>query len=743
MAVQQLIICEKPRVAEKVASALAEGNVERKQLNNVAYYLIKRAGKEIAIAPAVGHLYTLKQVKPGSGYPVFDIEWAPSYEVDKGAAFTKAYLKNLETLGKQSKEFINSCDFDTEGSLIGYNVIRFACKSKKGKRMKFSALTPEDLVEAYENASELDTGNIKAGEARHMLDWFYGINLSRALMAAIRTAGTFKVMSIGRVQGPALKILSDRERAIAVFKPMPYWEITAQAAGTTFINTKGRFQKKEEADAALKATSKSGTVSAVEVRQYLQNPNVPFDLTSLQVEAYRWFGFSPSQTLELAQSLYEDTFISYPRTSSQKLPAKLNHTKLLSNLAKNPAYKKLADQLLAAKRITPLEGKSEDPAHPAIHPLSPMLPQGQMEAKLYDLIVKRFLACFAAPAKRESGRLELQLGSEKYEAKGARTVERNWMDYYEPYVKFEEVTLPTLKQGDAVHADKLAIGEKKTKPPSRFTQAGIIEELESRDLGTKATRSVVIDTLAKRGYTRDRTIHVTPFGLAVCSALEHNCPEILDEELTRDIEREMDFIRAGTLEEEKVIEHGKGLITSILIQFKKNEAKIGSELVGSVQATREQESLLGPCEKCGSGQLKIIRLPTGSVFAGCTSYPNCRNTYPLPQHGKLLPLNKACTFCGRPTIRVIRQASRPFEMCIFPGCESKKNWGKPKFIPKSAAKPAIAAKEVPKSAAKPATIAKEAPKSAVKEKTAEKVPAKAAKSTSAKAPKSKPSDVQK
>jgi len=706
---QQLIICEKPRVAEKVASALADGKVERKQLGNTSYYLIKRHGKEIAVAPAVGHLYTLRQVKSGSGYPVFDIEWAPSYEVDKGAAFTKAYLKTLEALGKQAKEFINSCDFDTEGSLIGYNVIRFACKSKKGKRMKFSALTHDDLVEAYENASELDTGNIKAGEARHMLDWFYGINLSRALMDAIRKAGTFKIMSIGRVQGPALKILSDRERAIAAFKPTPYWEITTQVAGTTFFNTRGRFQKKEEAEAALKATSKSGTVSAVEVRQYLQHPNAPFDLTSLQIEAYRWFGFTPSQTLELAQSLYEDSFISYPRTSSQKLPAKLNHTKLLTNLSRNPAYKKLADDLLMSKRITPLEGKSEDPAHPAIYPLSSMLPQGQQEAKLYDLIAKRYLACFAEPAKRESGRIELQLGNEKYEAKGTRTVERKWMDFYEPYVKFEEVTLPALKQGEGVHGDKLAIGEKKTKPPPRFTQAGIVEELENRDLGTKATRSVVIDTLAKRGYTRDRTIHVTPFGLAVCEALEHNCPEILDEELTRNIEREMDFIRAGTLDEEKVISHGKEIITAIITQFKKNEAKIGEELIGSVQATREQESLLGPCEKCGKGQLKIIRLPTGSVFAGCSNYPNCRNTYPLPQRGKLLPLNKPCAICGRPTIRVIRTASRPFEMCINPNCESKKDWGRPKFIPKKSADKNAAPSAAP---AKNATAATAAPAAA-------------------------------
>jgi DNA topoisomerase-1 len=585
--------------------------------------------------------------------------------------------------------------------------------------MHFSALTPEDLIEAYETAGELDMGNAKAGEVRHMLDWFYGINLSRALMNAIRSAGTFKVMSIGRVQGPTLKILSDRERAISLFKPEPFWELSALVSGTTFMHAKGKFQKKEEAEAALKATVKTGSVATVEVRQYLQNPNPPFDLTSLQVEAFRWFGFSPTQTLEVAQSLYEGTFISYPRTASQKLPSKLNHPKLISNIAKNEKYKQLADALIASKRTTPLEGKLEDPAHPAIHPLSSTLPKEGWQAKLYDLIVKRYLSCFAQSAKRETGKIRLQLGSEGYEARGARTIERNWMDYYEPYVKFEEITLPSLKQGEACTAEKLSMAEKKTKPPQRFTQAGIVEELESRDLGTKATRAVVVDTLERRGYTRDRSIHVTPLGLAVCEALERNCPEILDEELTRGIEKEMDAISTGHMHEDAVLNNGKAQLTKILEHFKENEKKIGMELLGSVRETKDQESILGPCEKCGKGNLRIIRLPTGSVFAGCTSYPECRNSYPLPQRGKLIPLGKPCPICARPTIRVIRPASKPFEMCIFPGCESKKDWGKPKFVSKSMpvekkitatpAKTATVTTTAPATAPAPAPVAKPAP----------------------------------
>ncbi len=677
MTVMQLIVCEKPKVAEKVANALAEGNIERESLFGVTHYRIKRHGKDIIVAPAVGHLYSLKQAKGTGGYPVFDIDWVPSYEVEKGAAFSKGYLKALESLAKKANEFVNSCDYDSEGSLIGYNIIRFAGKSDTGKRMKFSALTTEDLVEAYDTAGGLDYGNIRAGEARHMLDWFYGINLSRALMDAVRSAGRFKVMSIGRVQGPSLKILVDRERAIAAFKPVPYWELTAHIHDTTFMHVKGRFNAKEEAEGALGRTAKEGTVTTVEVRQFEQAPPVPFDLTSLQVEAFRWFHFSPSQTLQIAQSLYENSFISYPRTSSQKLPAKLNHPKLLANLGKNPAYKELAAKLVAQDRTKPNEGKKEYPAHPAIHPISGERPGEEREGKLFDLIARRYLACFAEPAMRESGRVEVALGPENYETRGTRTVTRNWMDYYGPYAKFEEISLPPLAKGEHVKAEKLGIHEKKTKPPARFTQASIVEELESRNLGTKATRSVVIETLYKRGYVDDKSIHVTPFGMAVCEALEHNCPEILDEELTRRIELEMDFIRTGEITEEKVIEDGKGILTIILDEFRKNQEKIGKELMGAIQETQQQQNVIGKCKVCGK-DLKIIRLRTGSVFVGCSGYPECRNTYPLPQYGKIVPLGTVCEKCGTPQVRVFRAGRKPFEMCIDPKCETKKDWGKPR-----------------------------------------------------------------
>ncbi|MCX6769076.1 MAG: DNA topoisomerase I [Candidatus Micrarchaeota archaeon] len=689
----KLVICEKPKVAEKIAHAIGRGRADRKSLNGTPYYEVERDGEKIVVVSAVGHLYTLRQGKGDRGYPVFDIEWAPTYEVDKDSDYSKKYLETIEKLAPGADEYICACDFDVEGSLIGYNVIRFACGSEIGSRMKFSALTDSDLEDAYVERGKLDVENALAGEARHKLDWFYGINLSRALMAAIRTAGASygQTMSIGRVQGPALAILAKKEAEIAAFVSTPYWEAHCKAKETLFGHTRGRFVKQEEAKAALANSKSPGTVAKVEKKEYQQAPPPPFDLTSLQVEAHRMFGFAPARTLEFAQTLYEASLISYPRTSSQKLSQKLNLKRVIESLAKNPAYEKSAKGLLAENRLTPMEGKKEDPAHPAIHPTGLRSGVGEKEGKLYDLITKRFLACFGKPAVREAQKVEIASGSEKYSTNGNRTVAQGWFEIYAPYVKLEETTLPQFSEGESVPLSDFAIDEKKTQPPKRYTAASIISELERLGLGTKATRAAVIETLFKRNYLEGTaSIKTTPFGMAVYGLLFKVAPEILDEELTHQIEDQMDRIIDGE-NERKAIEEGKRVLLGILAKFDGKEREIGFALLSGLRQKESSDSLLGKCVKCGN-DLRMIKSKAGKQFVGCIGYPQCTETYPLPQEAKIIPLGKACEKCGTPNIRVVRKARKTFEMCINPNCETKKNWG---------ARPAtvLQAKAAPKPAA--------------------------------------------
>ncbi|MFA6907803.1 MAG: DNA topoisomerase I, partial [Candidatus Micrarchaeia archaeon] len=607
-------------------------------------------------------------------------------------------------LAPGADEYICACDYDVEGSLIGYNALRFACGTEVGSRMKFSALTPDDLENAYLERGKLDVENALAGEARHILDWYYGINLSRALMASIRSAGASykQTMSIGRVQGPALAILAKKEKEISAFVSKPYWELWCKAKDVRFDNVKGRFEKREEADGAMKASSADGHVEKVERKDWLQAPPPPFDLTSLQVEAHRALGIAPARTLELAQALYEASMISYPRTSSQKLPAKLNLKRIVESLSKNPAYEKTAKAQIAEGRFAPAEGKKDDPAHPAIHPTGQGGQVGEKEMRLYDLIAKRFLACFGKPAKRETMKVSLRSGAERYAASGSRTVEPGWFDAYAPYVKMDEITLPAFAEGEKVAVSGFKVDEKKTQPPRRYTAASIISELEKMNLGTKATRAAVIETLFKRGYLEGESIRATPFGLAVYDLLAKVAPEIMDEELTKSIEEEMEKIADGE-NEKKAIEDGKKVLDAILQKFVGNEKDIGFGLLSGLRQKDFADSMLGKCVKCG-GDLRAIRSRMGKQFVGCSGYPDCKATYPLPGEAKIMPLGKACEKCGTPLIRVIRKAKKPFEMCIDPTCETKKNWGSSNYQ----RSPAQAAAKAPTATIGAAPIAKAA-----------------------------------
>ncbi|MDD5172517.1 MAG: DNA topoisomerase, partial [Candidatus ainarchaeum sp.] len=292
----ELIVAEKPRVAEKIAMAIGD-SVHKKAHNGVYYYEATHKGKEIVVAPAVGHVYTLVEKEKSHGYPVFDIEWVPSHQASKEAAYTKGYVELIQKLGKKADTFVSACDYDIEGSTIAYNVFRFATTIREGRRMKFSALTKEDLCSAYEERGEFDYNNAYAGETRHIVDWFYGINLSRALMAALHRVHGYKVLSIGRVQGPALSLIADLEKEIRAFVPVPYWELTVKIKDVEFTHKAGRFTEEAKAQDSLERTKDRGTVTNVDIKEQEVPAQPNFDLTSLQVEAYRLFGYSPSRTL--------------------------------------------------------------------------------------------------------------------------------------------------------------------------------------------------------------------------------------------------------------------------------------------------------------------------------------------------------------------------------------------------------------------------------------------------------------
>jgi len=669
----ELIITEKPDVAERIACAL--GNAKKHTDQGVRYYEVDNT----YVVPAVGHIFGLAEKKPGQWtYPVFDIEWKPSHKINKTADYTKKYVNTIQKIAKKCDTYVNACDYDIEGEVIGYNALKYAAKAdplgEKTHRMKYSTLTKESIQKAYKKLAKVDANMADAGITRHILDWYWGINLSRALSLSARKANRYITLSIGRVQGPTLKFLTDREKSIRAFKSQPYWqlELNGKKEGekVTALHEKDKFWEEKEAQEAKARCGDKAAVVEAKKQKITQDPPHPFDLTTLQTEAYKTMRVDPRRTLEVAQDLYTRAYISYPRTSSQKLPKELNLREIMEKIVRNPDYAEHAKKLLKKQKLTPNNGKKDDPAHPAIHPTGEHAAGLNTEQKkIYDLVVRRFLATFGEPAIRESVIIKLDTNGEKFISKGVSTVEPGWHILYGPYVRFEETVLPLLEKGDTVDVESIKIHAKETQPPKRYTPASIIREMEKNNIGTKATRSQIVDILYKRGYLTGKSIEVTELGISVVETMDKFCPEVVSIDLTRRFEEEVEAIQEGKMSKEKVVDEGRQTIEKISQEFKSNEKNIGGGIHTSITAASRKAAGLGPCPKCDEGQM-VLRTAghDKSQFIGCNNFPDCRFTMSLPKTG--VKTAGKCRQCQSTILAT--KTKKPFRFCVNPNCPTKK-----------------------------------------------------------------------
>jgi DNA topoisomerase-1 len=679
-----LIITEKPDAAEKIASALSiDGRPKRMEDNGVPYYLATN-DKKIVVAPVLGHMYTVSAEKKGrSHYPVFSFKWVPRYLVERRARRTRTWLQVIAKLSKGAAEFIDACDYDMEGSIIGYCVLKYACGSKEGvsRRMKFSTMTPIELEKSYtESQPHLDFALIEAGMARHEVDWLYGINLSRALtLAAKHWCGRYNTLSTGRVQGPLLKLLVSRENSIRSFVPEPYWRIKARVRingkACTVRYAKAIIETKKEAESIANTCKGEGLVEEVYSRKFWESPPVPFDIGTLQVEAYRLFRYSPKNTMTASQSLYLDALISYPRTSSQKLP-QADHQSILRDLSRVQEYRKLATDLLAKPVLKPNEGSGNDPAHPAIYPTGnlPKRSLSKSERDIWDLIVRRFMAVFGDPALRQSVKATINDNGRIFYAEGRRTLEKGWQEFYGPYVKSEETCLPFMKKGESVNFKKVMVEGKFTEPPPRYNPSSLLEKMEEVGIGTKATRADAIQTLYERKYVRDNRMTVTDLGFEIFEILKNYCNKVVSVELTEELEDRINKIREKTERREDVLASTIEILRPVLKELKQRENEIGERLAEAVERTRLEENVVGACPVCKTGQLAIIfSKKTGKRFVGCTNYFKglCKVSFALPQKGTIKLHRRNCVSCGWPTVQVRTEKRRKWVLCFNSHCPLK------------------------------------------------------------------------
>ncbi|MHA1377282.1 MAG: DNA topoisomerase I [Candidatus Helarchaeota archaeon] len=682
---KKLIICEKPTACEKISKILDDaGKPKKLKENKVTFYQAKRKGEDLIIVSGIGHLFTVERKDEENKwkYPFWDTKWKATHLTNKKMKHIKNFIDFIEKLSKNCNLFINACDYDLEGSTIGYNILKYCCppnSAESAKRMKFSTLTQKGIIDAYDNLlPTLNFNLVEAGLTRHEVDFIYGINLSTALVSAVKQSDILKfyLLSIGRVQGPTLSFIEEKNRKIQSFVPKPYWTIDGKAKiGRKKFDieyeSKRILYKKEAEQIINDCKNKDGEVKDIKTREMTRNPPAPFNLSSLQTDSYNFFGYTPSQTLKISERLYLSAYISYPRTSNTIIPPDVDVKSILTQLGKQSNFVNLANKVLSKKQLVPTQGKKKDPAHP------PILPTGEVptklsnvEQRLYELIVRRFFAIFADPAKIQSIKTELAVNGYKFYLRGRQILKEGWLEFY-PYSKTKEILLPNLKIGEKIPLS-ININEKFDSPPSRFNPNSLRKLMEKNEIGTKATRANIIDILYQRGYIWGKSIEITDIGQEVIRTLKKYCPDIISVSLTRELERKMDEIEQAKRNREDLLLSLRSTLGPILEKFKEKEEEIGKILAESALATLKAKRIVGKCMKCGTGDLTIIRSKASKKrFIGCSNYPNCQNSFPISQKGSITPLrDKYCKYCEEefgvkyPMIQIRLPGKRPFNGCI-------------------------------------------------------------------------------
>lgn len=681
----KLVIAEKNIAAKKLAEILAVGKPSADKVYSTPVYRFRRDGEDWISIGLKGHIMGVDFHEDFAKWKLDELDkmvFAPLVEEPA----EKGIIRSLENLAKKATDVVIATDYDREGELIGAdarNVVLAANPSLPIARVRYSAITRDEIERAFAEIGPLDDDLAGAGAARRDIDLIWGAVLTRYLTmtsnkAAKRAWGD--VLSAGRVQTPTLKLIVDREREREAFVSEDYWVVkarfsaddAAQALTPEFGGTheKDRFSSAEEAKRVMDAVDGVGRAQIVELttnRRTAKAP-APFNTTSLMAAASAE-GFTPARTMRIAESLYMDGLISYPRVDNTVYPASLDIRAILKELNKVAAYHEHVGRLLAKGTLTPTRGAKEATDHPPIHPTGAADPDKLKpdEYRLYNLVARRFLATLSDSAVLESTKAVLEVGKERFIARGDVVISAGYRAVYHYGLKKEE-QLPGLVEGESCEFLGATTEAKQTQPPARFSQGRLIQEMEKRGLGTKATRHDIIQTLYDRKYIASDPTEPTFKGRSVIDALVLRAERITNPEMTGELDREMDDIANARATREGVVSHSRKLLSDVMAVLLDSIPEVGEAL----KVAADEDAKVGLCPKSGHDLLIKYSPKTRSYFVGCSGYPDCDVTYPLPKNAKFAAVEEMCEVCGSPQVRVM-QFKRPVRiMCLAPDCPTKK-----------------------------------------------------------------------
>ncbi len=561
---------------------------------------------DFTVRASVGHVRDL----PKSNKKAIDIPagFVPHYEVVPGKAHV---ISELRELAHKAKAVLLATDPDREGEAIAWH-IKEELKLKKPARIVFHEITKDAIAEALAHPRLIDENLRLAQEARRVLDRLVGYDLSGLIWKKVRYG-----LSAGRVQSPALRILMEREREIRAFIPETYWVITAdtrtKAKAALLLTCADEPRDKKVADHIIRAVEKDGlTVSDVSETEAKRSARAPFTTSTLQQSASSRLGYSPSNTMRIAQKLYEAGHITYMRTDSTNL-GKPAQAAILAHVEKKYGAQYAQAHTYATK------SKNAQEAHEAIRPTTIAKESAGTtpeQKKLYELIWSRAMASQMADAKILRSKIEAKTKDATvpaFAATGSRVVFDGWLKA-DPAARGEDVELPKVSPGEDLDVKDVSAEEKQTTPPPRYTEAGLIKELEKRGIGRPSTYASIMRTLDARGYVEKegRSLKPTDTGDVVSTFLEEYFPTYISDTFTAEMEDELDQIASGDREYEKTL---KDFYTPFLKEVKLKDKEAG-KITDLGPAPAEF-----PCPVCGSPM--VYKLSRGGKFMSCSRFPDC------------------------------------------------------------------------------------------------------------------------
>ncbi len=656
--------------------------------------LSKFLGKDFDIMATVGHIIDLPKSKLS-----IDVEndFKPDYAVIKGKEKVIAEIKKA---AKKADHVFLAPDPDREGEAIAWHVANSIKGNGKQKihRISFNEITKPAVLEAIKNPGKIDMNLVNAQQARRVLDRLVGYIVSPFLWKTVAYN-----LSAGRVQSVALRLVCEREEEIIAFKPEEYWQVIATLATTKKEEFEARLFKIEDKTVATptdegknrivitsekevngylkELNGQKYVVTEVEDSQRTRNPYAPFITSTLQQEASKVYGFSPKQTMGIAQKLYEGIeignegavgLITYMRTDSVRV----------SNVAIDAVRGYIAHEFgkdyLPAKPILYGSKKGAQDAHEAIRPtnveLSPEKVKRHLTAqefKLYDIIWKRFVASQMNPAKYDVETITITAGRFEFRATAQRIKFDGFLKVYHESKEPDENSngengddkLPALKENDKLNLEKLTPNQSFTKPPPRYSEAMLVKRMEADGIGRPSTYASIISTIKDRKYVdaKERKLFPTDLGKTVNKILTESLPEIFDVKFTAEMEKELDLVEDGTDDWVKVVGDFYKPFKKTIDSLKKKTKAIKESLTEATDIK---------CEKCGSPM--IMRWGRNGQFLACSSYPECKSTKPHPKDEAQVKTDEKCEKCGLEMVVKTGRFGRFLACSGYPECKTTK-----------------------------------------------------------------------